>query len=284
MKILMFGKTGQVATEIQRRAQDVTALGRDQADLIEPEACRAAVLAAEADLVLNAAAYTAVDQAEEDEATAFKVNAAAPTAMAEAAALRGLPFLHISTDYVFDGSGDTPWVEDAPTAPLGAYGRTKLAGEQGIVAAGGAHVILRTAWVHAAHGGNFLRTMLRLADRERLTIVDDQRGGPTAAGDIAEALLTIARAFHEGRGTNGIYHFCGAPAVSWHGFASEIFAMSQGPSPDCVPVPSSEYPTKAARPGNSVLECSKIALDYGIAQPDWRVSLREILTEIEGET
>ncbi|MEL6476620.1 MAG: dTDP-4-dehydrorhamnose reductase [Pseudomonadota bacterium] len=282
MKILMFGKTGQVATEILRRAEGVEALGRDQADLTDPEACRAAVAATDADVILNAAAYTAVDNAEDDEATAQKVNAEAPTAMAEAASARGLPFLHISTDYVFDGAGSEPWAEDAPTAPLGAYGRTKLAGERGVTAAAGPHVILRTAWVHAAHGGNFLRTMLRLADRERLTIVADQHGGPTAAGDIAEALLTIARAFHAGNGASGIYHFCGAPAVSWHGFATEIFAMSKGPSPDCVAIPSSDYPTKAARPGNSVLDCGKIARDYGIAQPDWRVSLREILTELEG--
>ncbi|MEM7507761.1 MAG: dTDP-4-dehydrorhamnose reductase [Pseudomonadota bacterium] len=286
MKVLMFGQTGQVATEMLRRhghGLTVEALGRKSADLTDPAACAAAVQASNADLILNAAAYTAVDNAEDDEATAHLVNAEAPGAMAQAAAARGLPFLHVSTDYVFDGTGETPWAEDAPTSPLGAYGRAKLAGEQAVQAAGGAHVILRTAWVHAAHGGNFVKTMLRLAaERDRLTIVADQRGGPTAARDIASALVEIIRAHGDGRGTSGIYHFCGAPAVSWHEFACEIFAQSSGKVPEVVPIPSADFPTKAPRPANSVLDCNKIARDYGIEQPDWRQSLRGILKELEG--
>ena len=286
MKILMFGKTGQVATEILRRRGDhaVHALDRAEADLTDPSTCARAIADTEADLVLNAAAYTAVDRAEDDEATAMTVNAEAPGAMAEAAAAKGLPFLHISTDYVFDGAGDVPWTEEMPTSPLGAYGRSKRAGEEAVAAAGGSHVILRTAWVHAAHGGNFVKTMLRLgAERDRLTIVDDQRGGPTAAGDIAQALLAMAEAFHGAEGTSGIYHYCGAPAVSWHGFAAEIFRQSKGNSPEVAPIPSSEFPTKAPRPANSVLDCSKILRDYGLAQPDWKASLGQILHELEGQ-
>ncbi|MEM7176876.1 MAG: dTDP-4-dehydrorhamnose reductase [Pseudomonadota bacterium] len=287
MKILMFGKTGQVATEILRRAGpgvSVTALGRDAANLTDPTACAKAIAASDADIVINAAAYTAVDKAEEDLATAMAVNAAAPTAMANAAASKGLPFLHISTDYVFDGSATRPWREDDPTSPLGAYGRSKLAGEEGVKAAVGAHVILRTAWVHAAHGGNFVRTMLRIgATRPELTVVDDQRGGPTAALDIADGLLTIASAWQAGNGTAGTYHFCGAPAVSWCGFAQTIFREAGMPT-RVRPIPSYDYPTPAPRPANSVLDCAKIAHDYGIAQPDWHASLKSILTELEGRT
>lgn len=282
----MFGKTGQVATEIQRRAGagvKVSALGRDEADLTNAAGCAGIVAASDAEIVINAAAYTAVDNAEDDLGAAMDINAEAPATMARAAAAKGLPFLHISTDYVFDGRGDRPWREDDPTAPLGAYGRSKLAGEEGVTAAGGAHVILRTAWVHAAHGGNFVRTMLRVgATRPELTVVDDQHGGPTAAMDIADALLTIAAAWKAGTGTSGIYHFCGAPTVSWCGFAKTIFAEAGMPT-EVRPIPSSEYPTKAPRPANSVLDCAKIARDYGISQPDWHASLKTILTELEGQ-
>ncbi|MEM0942697.1 MAG: dTDP-4-dehydrorhamnose reductase [Pseudomonadota bacterium] len=285
LKILMFGETGQVATEMRRRAGPdlvIEALGRQAADLTDPEACAARIAATDANVVVNAAAYTAVDQAEEDLATAMVVNAEAPGAMAAAAASRGLPFLHISTDYVFDGSGTEPWSEDAPTAPLGVYGLSKLAGEERVTAAGGPHAILRTAWVHAAHGKNFLRTMLRLgAERDRLTIVEDQRGGPTAAGDIADALITMAGAQAERRGPSGIYHFCGAPAVSWHGFATAIFeAAGMADRVEVAPIPSSAFPTKAPRPANSVLNCSKIHADYGILQPDWRQSMARILADL----
>src|SRR5690606_8341436 len=233
MRALVFGTTGQVAVELARRAPagvTVQALGRDRADLTEPDACGAAVLAAGADLVINAAAYTAVDAAETDRATALAVNAAAPASMARAAALQGIPFLHVSTDYVFDGSGTRPWSEDDPVAPLGVYGETKLAGERAVVAAGGQHAILRTAWVFSAHGKNFVKTMLRLgAERAALSVVDDQRGGPTAAADIADALWTVGRAFADGRGPTGIFHFAGAPAVSWADFAEAIFAASALP-------------------------------------------------------
>lgn len=282
MKILMFGATGQVATEILRRAGDVEveALARAAADQTDPAACAALVAATDADVVINAAAYTAVDKAEDDEATAAIVNGEAPSAIASAAAARNIPFLHISTDYVFDGSGDTPWEEAAKTAPLGAYGWTKLAGEGGVASAGGPYAILRTSWVFSAHGGNFVKTMLRLgAARDALTIVDDQIGGPTAAGDIADALLAMAHAFHRGEGVSGIYHFAGAPAVSWRVFAEAIFEDADL-TVDVTPIPTADYPTPAARPLNSRLNCAKIKSDYGIDQPDWRASLRTVIGEL----
>lgn len=284
MRLLVFGRTGQVATELQRLAGpdvSVTALGRSEADLSTPDACAAAILATEADVVINAAAYTAVDKAEDEEVLAHTVNAEAPGAMAKAAATRSLPFLHISTDYVFDGTGGRPWREDDPTGPLGVYGHSKLAGEHAVTAAGGTHAILRTAWVHAGHGTNFVATMLRVgAARDELTVVDDQVGGPTAARDIAATLVVMARALVAGQGASGIFHYCGAPAVSWCGFAHEIFAQSGWDTvPRITPIQTSDWPTPAARPANSVLNCTKIREVYGIGQPDWRTSLDPILAE-----
>lgn len=287
MRLLVFGTTGQLAIELARAAPLVsarlTALGRDRADLTDPAACAALVAGADADIVINAAAYTAVDQAETDEGTARLVNADAPGAMARAAARRGLPFLHVSTDYVFDGTGTRPWREDDPTAPLGVYGATKLGGERQIAAAGGPHVILRTAWVFSAHGKNFVKTMLRLgASRDALSVVDDQRGGPTAAHEIARALLAIACAFHEGRGTSGIFHFSGAPACTWADFAEATFAASSLPrKPAVTRIPTSAYPTPAKRPANSTLDCTRIRDTYGIGQPDWRTGLRTVVSELE---
>ena len=210
MSVLAFGATGQVGLELARHGMRV--LGRDQADLTDPAACAAAIRASDATAVINAAAYTNVDGAETDAETAHVVNADAPAAMAEACAARGVPFVHISTDYVFDGSGDAPWRPNQPTGPLGVYGRTKLAGEAGVIAAGGAHVILRTAWVFSAHGKNFVKTMLRLgAERERLTIVADQIGGPTPARQIAAACVSIADHLAQDQSLSGVYHFSGAP-------------------------------------------------------------------------
>ena len=196
--ILVFGKTGQVATELQRQA-DVTALGRDQADLSDPQACAAVIADLKPSVVINAAAYTAVDKAEEEEAKAQTINAAAPGAMAGACVHLDIPFLHISTDYVFDGSGTKAWRETDPVSPQNAYGRTKLAGEQAIRAAGARHIILRTAWVFSAHGANFVKTMLRLSEtRDALSVVEDQIGGPTPAADIAATLLTLADHMRDG--------------------------------------------------------------------------------------
>lgn len=284
MKVLVFGRTGQVATELIRRAPasvSVTALGRDAADLTDPAACAAVIAGSDADVVINAAAYTAVDRAEQEETLATAINGAAPGAMARAAAEKGMPFVHVSTDYVFDGSGTAPWTPDAPTGPLGAYGRSKLAGEEAVRGAGGTHAILRTSWVFSAHGANFVKTMLRLSEtRPRLTIVADQVGGPTAAADIADALLAMAAAFYRGAGVSGTYHFAGTPDVSWADFAREIFARA-GRSTEVVNIPSSDYPTPAARPANSRLDGATLEAAFGIVRPDWRMSLDAVLREIE---
>lgn len=290
MKALVFGTTGQVAIELARAAGPagitLEALGRDRADLADPAACAAAVRAASADVIINAAAYTAVDQAESEPELARTVNAEAPGAMAEAAAARGLPFLHVSTDYVFDGGGTRPWREEDAVAPLGVYGATKLEGERKVAAAGGPHAILRTAWVFSAHGRNFVRTMLRVgATRDSLGVVDDQRGGPTPAADIAAALLAIAGAFRAGRGESGLFHFAGAPTVSWADFAEAIFARARLPHRPVVRrIATADYPTAARRPANSALDCSRIARIYGIRQPDWRAGLDAVLAELEERT
>lgn len=286
LRLLVFGTTGQVATELRRldgpRAR-IRALDRAAADLGDPDRCADAVLKAEADAVINAAAWTKVDDAEAQAAAAHVVNAEAPGAMARAAARRGLPFLHLSTDYVFDGGGRAPWTEGDAPAPLSAYGRTKLAGERLVADAGGPHAILRVSWVFAGHGGNFIRTMLGAARRRReLGIVDDQRGGPTPAGAIAAALLTVAHAFARGEGVSGVFHFAGAPDVSWREFAEAIFeASARRPAPAITPITTSDWPTPAPRPLNSRLDCGRIERAYGIRRPDWRPALRAAVAELE---
>ena len=279
MKVLVFGKSGQVALELQRQA-DVIALDRSQADLSDPEACAKVIQQTDADVIINAAAYTAVDDAETNEDLVRLINADAPAAMARAAAVRGLPFLHISTDYVFDGSGTQARKVKDPASPINAYGRTKLLGEHGIVAAGGRYVILRTSWVFSAHGANFVKTMLRLGkEREMLNIVNDQVGGPTAAADIAATLLIMAKALLFDSGKSGIYHYAGAPDVSWEGFAKEIFTQA-GISVNVSGISSSAYPTPAARPLNSRLDCSCVKNIFDIPRPDWRISLTDVLREL----
>lgn len=279
MKILVFGRTGQVATEIQRLAE-VTALGRDMADLTQPEVCAAAIRHHAPDLVINAAAYTAVDRAEAEEDLATVINGAAPGAMARASADLGIPFCHVSTDYVFDGSGTAPRTPFDPVAPCNAYGRSKLAGEEAVRAAGGQSAILRTSWVFSAHGGNFVKTMLRLSEtRDALTVVEDQIGGPTPAADIAAALLTMGRAMVAGH-AGGLYHFSGAPDASWADFAREIFAQA-GRATVVTGIPTSGYPTPAVRPQNSRLDCRTLEADFGIGRPDWRAGLSRVLKELE---
>lgn len=283
MKILVFGEIGQVGQELQRRAGDVVleVRGLEEADFTNPESCVAFVEATDADAVINAVAYTAVDKAEEQEDLALAINGTTPGAIAQAAAARGLPFVHISTDYVFDGAGETAFATDHPTGPLGAYGRTKLVGEEAVIAAGGPHAILRTSWVVSAHGNNFIKTMLRLgADRDRLTIVADQIGGPTCAADIADACLNIAAQLCADASKSGTYHFSGGPDVSWADFAREIFAQA-GQTVEVVDIPSSDYPTPAARPLNSRMDNSTTETTFGIARSDWRTGLRDILADLE---
>ena len=287
MRALVFGTTGQVARELARSAGPrgvvLTALGRAEADLTDPDACARAVRETRADVVFNAAAYTAVDAAEDDRATAQAVNADAPGAMAAAAAAKGVPFLHVSTDYVLDGSDPgRPWREDDPVGPLSAYGASKLDGERAVIAGTPDHVILRTAWVFSAHGKNFVRTMLAAGrGKPELRVVGDQRGGPTAARDIADALWTVAEAWVAGRGRPGIYNLAGAPAVTWAELAEAVFARAGWPErPRVTPIATADWPTRAVRPAYSVLDCAKIAAAYGIAQPDWRPALDAVIDEL----
>lgn len=277
MRFLVFGKTGQVARELQRQGGDaVTALARDQADLSDPAACAAAIAATDADAVINAAAYTAVDRAESEPELAMAINGAAPGAMARAAATRGLPFLHISTDYVFDGTGNAPWRPSDPTRPQNTYGRTKLAGEEAVRGAGGPHAILRTAWVFSEHGNNFVKTMLRLSKtHESLNVVDDQIGGPTPAADIAHALLIMARAMSAGQKA-GTYHFAGEPHVSWAEFARRIMAEARL-STQIHGITSAKYPTPAPRPANSRLDCADLMADFGIQPANWQAGLSRVV-------
>lgn len=279
MKLLIFGRTGQVARELQHIAPDATCLGRDAADLLNPAACAAAIAATDADAVINVAAWTAVDKAEAEEAAATVVNGDAPTAMARAAATKGLPFLHVSTDYVFDGSGDLPFAPDDPTAPLNAYGRSKLAGEEGVRDADGPHLILRTSWVVSAHGANFVKTMLRLgAERASLNVVADQIGGPTPAAAIARALVDAASSLLDGA-EGGTHHLSGEPDTSWADFAREIMAQAALPC-RIEDIPTSAYPTPARRPLNSRLDCSLFDATFGVSRPDWRAGLADILKEL----
>jgi len=286
MRALVFGSTGQVARELRRAAAELgieaSFLDRAAADLANPEACAAAVRAAAADVVVNAAAYTAVDQAEDEPELATVVNGTAPGVIAAACDEKGVPFLQVSTDYVFDGTPGRPWRETDPTGPLGAYGRSKLAGEVAITAACPDHVILRTAWVFSAHGTNFVKTMLKVGrTRSEMRVVGDQHGCPSAAADIAGALWTIAEDWGRGRGRAGIFHYAGTPATTWAGFAEAIFARTGWPEkPKVTAIATADWPTKALRPANSVLDCSAIEAAYGIAQPDWQLALDAMLEEL----
>lgn len=280
MTLLVFGKTGQVALELARRVPDAVFLGRAEADLSDPAACAARIAEIRPQAVINAAAWTAVDRAETEEAAALVVNGEAPAAMARACAAALIPFVQISTDYVFDGTGTEPFAPDHPTAPLNAYGRTKLAGEDGVRAAGGVHAILRTSWVFSAHGNNFLKTMLRLgATREVLNVVGDQTGGPTPAGAIADACLQIAHRLRRAPETSGTYHFSGAPDVSWADFARAIMAGA-GLACRIEDIPTSAWPTPAARPANSRLDCTSLSV-FGLDRPDWRAAVAQIIDELD---
>ena len=289
LKILQFGASGQMAREAVRRAAlhgvTLTALPREVADLSNPAEIEAIVMAADADLIINAAAYTAVDKAESEPDLAFRINGQSPGVMARACAARGLPLVHVSTDYVFNGLGPRPWREDDPVDPINAYGDSKRAGEDAILASGARAVILRTSWVFSAHGTNFVKTMLRLANRPELNVVADQVGRPTFAGDLAQAALTIGAQLAADRAAPaGVFHFAGAGAVSWFEFAEAIFAQAGhrggAPVPVIHPIPSRDYPTPAARPANSVLDCERVERAFGIVPRSWRDGLEQTLAEL----
>ena len=277
--ILVFGKTGQVATELQRFC-GVMALGRDDVDLSDPVACAVTIREHAPKAVINAAAFTAVDRAEDEEHLATVINGDAPTAMAKACALLGIPFVHISTDYVFNGTGNTPYCPEDATDPQNAYGRSKLAGEIAICESEATYAILRTSWVVSAHGVNFVKTMLRQSEtREALSVVSDQIGGPTPARDIASACLEIANQLIQQPSKSGIYHFSGSPWVSWAEFAKEIFTQADK-LVTITSIPTADYPTPAKRPLNSRLDCLSTEQVFGLARPNWPDELKEILKDL----
>lgn len=274
--ILVFGKTGQVARELAGLAPAATFRGRAEVDVTRPGDCAETIRSHCPSAVINATAYTAVDRAEDEADIAHAVNGDAPGAMARAAAELGIPFIHISTDYVFNGAGDAAFAPGDPKGPLNTYGQSKLAGEELVRAAGGAHAILRTSWVFSSHGANFVKTMLRLSHTQgALSIVDDQIGGPTPARAIAEACLVIAERLKDAPELSGTYHFSGAPDTSWKGFAEAIFAAA-GREVAVTGIPTADYPTPARRPLNSRLDCSTTARAFGVARPAWRQSLGEV--------
>jgi dTDP-4-dehydrorhamnose reductase len=279
LKILLVGKDGQVGRELANTlaaAGHVTATSRSDLDLVETDRVAQKVRDEKPDVVVNAAAYTAVDRAETERDLAYKVNAEAPGAMAAEAARLGALLVHFSTDYVFDGTKRDPYVEEDATNPLNAYGQSKLAGERAIVSSGCRHLILRTSWVYGPHGRNFMLTILR-ASRERpeLRVVDDQFGAPTSSLAIARATATLLQ-----RGAAGLYHLSAAGKTTWFGFAREILAKAGTPTP-VVPITTDQYPAPARRPRNSVLDNSRLRAAYGVALPGWQEQLDEVLAAYE---
>lgn len=282
MRILLFGANGQVGAEIRARGgAEVVAVTRADCDLSRPRDAAAIVASADCDIVVNAAAYTQVDKAESEADLARLVNAEAPLEIAKACTARGLPLIHFSTDYVFDGEGVRPYRESDPTGPIGVYGATKLAGEEAVAASGAAHAILRLSWVFSAHGANFVKTMRRIArEKGAARVVDDQRGRPTAAADAADAALLVARALFNDRGKGGVYHFAGAETTTWADFAERIFSVSRVPV-SLTRIPTSAFPTPARRPKYSVLDTTKFTKTFGMAAPSWKKSLDAVIAELD---
>jgi dTDP-4-dehydrorhamnose reductase len=302
-KILLLGANGQVGRELLRSLAplgEVVAATRSGllqddgsehgsscvvADFDAPDALPALIARLAPDVVVNAAAHTAVDRAESEADAAYRANAESPAWIAEACAARGALLVHYSTDYVFDGRGNRPYREDDATAPLGVYGASKLAGEQAIRESAARHAIFRTAWVYAAHGRNFMRTMLRLAaERDELRVVADQTGTPTPAGWIADATAAVLR---RGLRDSGIWNLTAAGSTTWHGFTEAIVAGAHARgliarAPRVVPIATADYPTPAARPAYSVLDTSRLRTDFGIDPPDWREGLKRVLDEVAG--
>ena len=290
-RILVTGGNGQLGTELKRYAWPegwaVTAIDVDDLDLRDTGAITAMMAAQPWAAVISAGAYTAVDKAEDDQLVAWAVNALAPAAFAAACTRAGIPIVQVSTDYVFDGAREGAWGVSDPVAPLGVYGASKLGGELAVRTSGARHAIVRTAWVVSAHGSNFIKTMLRVAaTNPSLRVVDDQHGSPTAAADLAAALATITmRLVDDPAAPVGTYHFSNAGAVTWAGFAREIFAQSAargGATAQVIGIPTSEYPTPATRPANSLLSHDAIIRDYGIHPAPWQTSLGAILDELIG--
>ncbi len=284
-KYLITGANGQVGSQLVAQLSgkaEVFAADRNELDITDRERVLQTVRQFRPDFIINAAAHTAVDKAESEPELAHAINATGAENLAIAAQEVGATILHISTDYIFDGKGETPYRETDPVAPQSVYGASKLAGEQAVQAACERHIILRTAWVFNEQGGNFVKTMLRLgASRDTLGVVADQFGSPTYAGDIAAALITICKKINNQSNVYGVYHFSGSPYVSWHGFAAEIFAqaVAQGvlsKAPTLNAITTADYPTPAVRPANSRLDCGKIYATFGIEPSDWRKALLNV--------
>ncbi|WP_448107024.1 dTDP-4-dehydrorhamnose reductase [Pseudomonas azerbaijanoccidentalis] len=292
MRVLVTGAQGQVGYELLRRVPtgfSVYGFGSQDVDISNADQVLAVFKKIKPELVINAAAYTAVDKAESDVERAYAVNSDGVGFLATAAESLHIPLVHISTDYVFSGDGDKPYTPDDVPNPTGVYGLSKLAGEQRLVEQCSRHLVLRTSWVFGAHGNNFVKTILRLgADRERLSVVADQYGGPTSAGSIADTLWALASIFkQEGRLGWGVYHFSGVPACTWYDFANEIFtqAVSLGlldKGPVVAPITTTEYPTPAKRPKWSVLDCQKLVDTHGLHPSGWEQDLRSVLQQLGG--
>ena len=298
MKILLLGKGGQVGWELQRSlaplgevvALDFDSPGPLKADFSDPESLAATVRMVAPQIIVNAAAHTAVDKAESEPEFARTLNATSPGVLAHEAAALGAWLLHYSTDYVFDGSGSAPWVEGSPTGPISVYGATKLEGEEAIRASGCRHLILRTSWVYAARGGNFAKTMLKLAkERDRLTVIDDQIGAPTGADLLADLSAHCLRTALQRAEVAGTYHAVAAGETSWHNYARHVieFARAAGQpikvAPGAIaPVPTSAFPTPARRPGNSRMSTQKLQQTFGLALPAWQAGVERMLTEVLG--
>lgn len=294
MKILLLGKNGQVGWQLQRALAplgEIVALERKDAggDLADPQGLAAAVRAAKPQVIVNAAAYTAVDKAESEPQLARLINTEAPAALAREAAASGALLVHYSTDYVFDGSGSAPWQESDATGPLNVYGATKLAGEQAIAASGCAHLTFRTSWVYAAHGDNFIKTMLRLAaTRERLTVIDDQKGAPTGAELIADVTAHAISQTLQQPAKAGLYHLTAAGEASWFDYAQYVLALARQARPQDVktaaggvqPIASSQYPAAARRPLNSRLDTRRLQAVFGLTLPHWQAGVARVLREI----
>jgi dTDP-4-dehydrorhamnose reductase len=288
MKILVTGREGQLARSLDARGRLNPAIalsfaGRPEFDLEQPDALADHIRAAAPDVVINAAAYTAVDKAEDEPERARRINAEAPAKLAAAAREAGARFVQVSTDYVFDGTGAGPYREDAPTAPIGVYGRSKYDGEEAVRAATPDHVVVRTAWVYSPFGANFVKTMIRLAgDCEQINVVADQRGNPSSALDLADGLFALCHGWRSGArtGLGETYHLAGTGETVWADFARAIFAECDAnglPSARVVPIGTEDYPTRAVRPANSTLDSSRFVHDVGFQMPDWRASLAEVV-------
>jgi dTDP-4-dehydrorhamnose reductase len=295
MRIIVVGKEGQVARSLAERARhhgaQAVLVGRPKLDLADPSGIEDALIETGGDVIVNAAAYTAVDQAESDRELAEAINGIGAGVVAGAATAMNVPVIHLSTDYVFDGTADRPYREDDPVSPLGVYGASKLLGEEAVAAEAENHVILRTAWVYSPFGKNFVKTMLRLAgEREELRVVTDQHGSPTSALDIADGIIAVSRNLldrPEDPSLRGLFHMAGTGFTNWAEFATETLALSArfgGPSARVRPIATSDYPTPAKRPANSRLDCTRLKETHGVVLPPWRSSLETCVRRLIEET